>query len=110
VLTSTGKYYVLPIERVDYVEFRAPERPCDLMWRRAEMSVRDGPEGEVFLPSIYVPPAGEVDDLARLGRSTSWVNAEDGPTRGVGQRSFLVGEDDIPIMRIGRIEFAPAAA
>src|SRR5262245_19732948 len=39
VLTSTGKYYWVPIASVKTLEFRAPERRRDLLWRRALMSV-----------------------------------------------------------------------
>ena len=65
VLTSTGKYFWIPLERVDTVEFRAWERPRDLLWRRAHMVVRGGPDGEVYLPVLY---AGSV---CRSGRSDS---------------------------------------
>lgn len=74
VVTSNGKYYLIPIERVASVEFRLPQRPRDLIWRPAQMSVVDGPEGEVFLPAIYVSPADAARDacsarpLDRLGR------------------------------------------
>src|SRR5439155_19980783 len=46
VLTSTGKYYWIPIERVELVEFRPVQRLRDLIWRRARMVVHDGPDGE----------------------------------------------------------------
>src|SRR6185437_7208861 len=39
VLTTTGKYFWIPAERVQVLEFHAPKRPRDLMWRRASMSV-----------------------------------------------------------------------
>ena len=50
MLTSTGKYYWIPMERVEMIEFHDPARPRDLLWRRAHMVVRGGPDGEVFLP------------------------------------------------------------
>jgi type VI secretion system protein ImpE len=109
VITSTGKYYAIPVEKVMAIEFRAPERPRDLTWRRAYMSVDNGPDGEVFFPAIYVPPSGDADDAACLGRSTDWIGGGTEPTRGVGQRSFLIGEDSVPIMQIQRIEFGTAA-
>jgi type VI secretion system protein ImpE len=109
VITSNGKYYLIPIERVASVEFRAPQRPRDLIWRPAQMSVVDGPDGEVFLPAIYVPPSGAaVDAAALLGRSTDWVGGDGVPVRGVGQRTFLVGEESVPIMQLGKLEFGAA--
>ncbi len=109
VVTSVGKYYVIPMERVAFVEFHPPERPRDLMWRRAQMNVLDGPEGEVYIPVSYVPPASvaptAVSDAARLGRVTDWVGGEGSPVRGIGQRSFLVGEESVGILELGRIDF-----
>lgn len=105
VLTSTGKYYWVPLERVELVEFRAPERPKDLLWRRCNMKVEDGPEGEVFIPAIYAGTHKLADDQLRLGRGTQWVEEGDAPVRGQGQRTFLVGDHDIPIMQMTEITF-----
>ena len=86
VLTSTGKYYWIPTETIATVEMHRPERPRDLIWRRAAMDVTEGPDGEVFLPVIYVTPGVEVDERTQLGRVTDYVGSEGEPVRGVGQR------------------------
>lgn len=100
VLTSTGKYYWVPIEQVESVEFRRPARPRDLFWREAHMIVRGGPDGEVYLPALYVGSDQEADGQLRLGRSSDWRGGEGAPVRGVGQRSFLVGEQDLGILEL----------
>lgn len=107
VLTSTGKYFWVPIDRVNVVEFRKPERTRDLYWRRALMEVEGGPDGEVFLPAIYPTEPEPDDERIRLGRATDWVG--EAPTRGVGQRTFLIGDAAVPIMEIGKIEFRRAS-
>ncbi|MFI5025099.1 MAG: type VI secretion system accessory protein TagJ, partial [Alphaproteobacteria bacterium] len=109
VLTSTGKYYWIPMARVELVEFFAPERPRDLLWRRAHMVVSGGPDGEVFLPAIYSAAGEPLADSFRLGRATEWLGGEAAPVRGIGQRSFLIGEDSVPIMDIKTLEFAGTA-
>src|ERR1700744_380383 len=53
VLTTTGKYFWIPTERVVTLEFHAPKRPRDLLWRRVSMSVSEGPDGEVYIPTVY---------------------------------------------------------
>ena len=108
VLTSTGKYYWVPIERIQFVEFRAPERPKDLLWRRAHMVVREGPDGEVFLPALYPQTHTSDDDQLRLGRGTQWIEDAGAPVRGIGQRMYLVGEDTIPILQLKEITYQQA--
>ena len=112
VLTSTGKYYWIPFERVEFVEFRAPERPKDLLWRRCNMKVIEGPEGEVFVPALYAGTHLSTDDQLRLGRGTDWITADNAPVRGVGQRMFLAGNQDVSIMELTEISFdvQPATA
>ncbi len=105
VLTSTGKYFWVPFERVELIEFHAPERPRDLLWRRAHMIVTEGPDGEVFLPTIYPSTRHRTDDQLRLGRGTDWEGEEGGPVRGVGQRMFLVGDEDRSIMDLKEVRY-----
>jgi len=111
VLTSTGRYMWVPVENVISIAFDQPTQPVDLLWRPAEMDVRDGPEGKVFLPTVYCRAEEESDDAARLGRRTDWVALEDdGAVRGVGLRTFLIGEEARTVLEIGELEFdAPEA-
>lgn len=106
VLTSTGKYFWIPAERVELIEFHKPERPRDLLWRRAHMVVRDGPDGEVFLPAVYAGAAADAPDAVKLGRITEW--SETVPVRGSGQRCFLIGEECVPILQVGTLTFQKA--
>lgn len=104
ILTSNGKYYWTPIASVVAMQFRAPERRRDLLWRRVHLSIADGPDGEVFMPAIYV---GKPSTPAhKLGHATDFLG-EAAPITGLGLRSFLVGEESRTIYELGRIEFAP---
>src|SRR5262245_37494978 len=106
VLTSTGKYYWIPVENVELIEFRPPARPRDLLWQRVHMVVRGGPDGEVYLPALYAGSENEADANLPLGRATDWRGGDSTPTRGAGLRTFLIGEDDIPIFEIKEVVFA----
>ncbi len=77
----------------------------DLLWRCAHLIVRGGPDGEVFLSVLYPGAASEVNDQIRLGRSTDWRGGDGVPVRGVGQRTFLVGEDARPILELQTVTF-----
>ena len=102
VLTTTGKYFWIPTGRIISMQFHAATRPRDLLWRRCTMVVRDGPDGDVYVPALYdMPP--DTTDLLRLGRATGWTEME--PVRGSGQRVFLAGEDGLPIQQLTTIDF-----
>jgi type VI secretion system protein ImpE len=105
VYTATGKYYWLPFEKVEEIEFRAPDRPRYLLWRSARLSLREGADLEVHLPALYHGSAQQEDAQCRLGRMTDWRGGDGAPMRGVGQRTFLVGEESRGIMEIGLIRF-----
>ncbi len=108
VLTSTGKYYWVPLSTVSNIEFHKPQKQRDLLWRRAHIEVTQGPDGEVFIPCIY-PVSDKADtnvnEAALLGRSTDWSGDSEGPVRGIGQRSFLVDDDVLGIMEINSLSF-----
>jgi len=106
VLTTTGKYFWVPTERVTSIELHPPRRPRDLAWRRAAISVTDGPDGEVYLPALYISAAAEPRDDIWLGRVTDWLGEDEGLVRGAGQRVFLIGADayaitDLSVLRFG---------
>ncbi|MGO4728577.1 MULTISPECIES: type VI secretion system accessory protein TagJ [unclassified Inquilinus] len=103
VLTTTGKYFWIPTERVESIEFHPPKRPRDLFWRRCTMVVREGPDGDVYLPALYPTDAAAGDSL-RLGRATEWTEGE--PVRGIGQRVYLAGEEGVPVQQLAVLEFS----
>jgi type VI secretion system protein ImpE len=100
VLTSNGKYYWIPTERVERIEFRAPARPRDLLWQRVHMIVRGGPDGEVYLPTLYAGTHAQDDKQLRLGRATDWRGGNGTPVRGLGLRTFLVGDEGRTILEL----------
>jgi type VI secretion system protein ImpE len=100
VLTPTGKYFWVPLNQLRRVEFRAAERPLDILWRPATLDVIDGPSGDAYVPAIYFNGSDSVSDALKLGRETDWREPIAGVFRGIGQRCFLAGEDDTAIMDI----------
>lgn len=102
VLTTTGVYYWIPTERLELLEFHAPKRPRDMVWRRCTASVRGGPDGDVYVPVLY-PRDQMQPDAIRLGRHTEWT--ESAPVRGFGQRLLLAGDEGLPLLSIKKISF-----
>ena len=113
VITTTGKYFWIPPERVLLLEFHKAKRPRDLFWRRATMQVADGPDGEVYLPALYPPTTGTaaaMTDALRLGRATDWPQAGDGgPTLGLGAVTILVGEEALTWLEMDKVSFQVAS-
>jgi type VI secretion system protein ImpE len=110
VLTGTGKYFWIPMQRVEIIEFHDPERPRDLLWRRVHMVVRGGPDGEVFLPTLYAGSWASPDDRIRLGRMTQWRGGEGAPVQGLGQRLFALGDEDVSILELKQITITTPAS
>jgi type VI secretion system protein ImpE len=112
ILTSTGKYFWIGADQIESIEFDARERPLDLLWRPAEVSVRGGPTGKVYMPAIYAPFVADAvpgaEEALRLARRTEWTGGDGSPTRGHGQRALLVGDEERPMLEITRIELAAA--
>lgn len=105
VLTKTGKYYWIPVERVELLEFSKPERPLDLFWRPVRMVVRDAFDAEIHMPVTYGNHE-TADEASRLARRTDWLGGELLPVRGVGQRVFLVdNERELAMMEIDVLNF-----
>lgn len=105
VLTPTGKYFWVPLNQLRRVEFRAAERPLDLLWRPATLDVIDGPSGDAYVPAIYCGFGESVSDSRRLGRETDWQEILEGVFRGVGQKCLLAGDDDVAVMDIESLKF-----
>jgi type VI secretion system protein ImpE len=104
VLTSNGKYYLVPFEQIVLLDFKPPEKPLDLLWRQARMIVEDGPDGEVYIPILYHGSSSTDDAQLRMGRATDWVGDAPGPIRGIGQRELLLGDESFSILEINTIE------
>ena len=106
VLTSTGKYFWIAPEKVESIDPLPVESPRDLLWRPVSMSVAGGPDGNVYLPVIYAAAENPEDESLRLGRATDWKGGDSEPTLGQGQRTFLVGNEDRPVLSLDSITFA----
>jgi type VI secretion system protein ImpE len=105
VLTTAGEHMLVPVERVRSLAFDAPRRSRDLIWRRCAIDLKDGTEGVIFVPAIYLGAEPETDDGLRLGRVTEWTDPEAGPVRGRGQRLLLVGEQALALMSLATVVF-----
>lgn len=101
-----GEFYWVPFEQIDTLALNPPKFPRDLIWAPARLEIRDGPAGEVFLPALYPGSHERPEEEIKLGRLTDWSKADDGPVHGVGQRLFLVGDEDISVLDWRQLQMA----
>lgn len=104
-LTSTGKYFWIPMSEITSLEFQTPESLADLIWRPMRLEVQDEPPGAVYLPTLYVGSAQDDDESIKLGRATKWLGLEEPPVRGLGLRMFLIGDEAKSILDISEVNF-----
>lgn len=112
-LFAAGAYLWIPFEHIISIELQAPQRLRDLLW--APALVQTGPTfkdqelGEVLIPVLYPSSSKHQDDAVRLGRATAWAQETGGDPLPLGQKTFLVDGEEVPLLEIRKIEFKTAA-
>ena len=91
ILSSTGKYFWIPLASIQRLEFRPVGSLFEQLWRPCDLEVANGPDGVVFWPMLY-PSRADDSDAQRLGRATDWIGVQ-GISLGQGLRCFLAGDD-----------------
>ena len=92
VFGSGGAYCWVALEQVESITMNPPRTPRDVLLIPANITLRDGPSGDVVLPALYAGSYASRDDALRLGRATDWAGDESRPIRGIGGKLFLLGE------------------
>lgn len=103
-----GQYTWLPFEQIRRIEIAKPQLLRDLIWARARIESCGGDAGEVFLPVLYPGSSDHQDEAVRLGRTTNWIDKSEGLVRGVGQRMFLIDEQERAMLELAEIHFVHA--
>lgn len=110
-LFVAGSYTRISLEQIASIEIAKPQRLRDLVWTPAIVTTSPAYKamelGEVLLPVLAPFSWKSEDDAVRLGRSTVWEEDSDGNLIPLGQKMFVVGEQEIPILELGKIEFLP---
>jgi type VI secretion system protein ImpE len=108
VISSTGKYFWVPLDRVSELEFEKPKTLRERIWRQASLSVREGPDGIVYIPALYpLLPNRTLSVEARLGRLTDWEELKGGAMVGIGVRTILIGDHGLTLDEITSLSVTP---
>ena len=113
-LFAAGNYLLLPFEHVASIHILPPKRLRDLLWTpaavRTTASFKGTELGEVLLPVLSPFSWRHGDDAVRLGRATLWESQEGYEEQiPVGQKMWLVDDEEIPFLELRALEFDSAA-
>lgn len=100
-LGADGHYYLWTWSDIRSIDFHPVSTPVEAVWRRADVELLDGRQGEVFVPLTYSRSNSESE---KLGRETDWQEHCEGLVTGLGQKLFLVGDDAISLDSVQRME------
>ncbi|NWO05756.1 MAG: tetratricopeptide repeat protein [Alteromonadaceae bacterium] len=100
-LGTDGKFYLWRWSEIEAIDFHPPGSPVELAWRRADVELASGQQGEVFVPLIY---QSSTTDQEKLGRVTDWQEHSARLVTGLGLKQFLVGNDVVGLESVRRAE------
>lgn len=105
-----GEYLWVPWEALRKVKLAPADALLDQLYRPATLTFRDGTAADVHLPLVYPASYRAEGDFA-LGIETDHVCPDGGPTRCVGGKLLLIGDDDeVPLSECRLIEFVGQAS
>lgn len=101
---SQGRYFWVPFDQIDTLRIKKPDTPREVLWMSAQLTLRDGPSGDVFLPGIYAFTHEHADEVLQLGRATDWSDPATGPVRGIGGKLLIVGDEPMPLINVRELD------
>jgi type VI secretion system protein ImpE len=111
---AAGTYLWVPFEYIESVNIQPGRRLRERLWAPAVVTVspefQESEMGEVLIPAIYPFSWKLEDETVWLGRETAWAADDEGHEFPVGQRIFLVDEEEVPLFDVETISFPGAAA
>ena len=112
VLTTTGKYYWVPLAKLRSLEFEPLRFARDQLWRAAKIDIEGGPqEGVVYIPAIYQASQNDtVDEPTRLGRVTHLHRiGEKANKRCFGRRIWIFEREERSLLEIETVRITTKA-
>lgn len=95
-----GKYYWVPMHRIEHLEIDAPSDLRDFVWTGATVTLANGGTHVALIPTRYPGTEAQEDNSLRMARSTEWRELAPGSYAGLGQRMFATNDADLPLLDI----------
>jgi len=100
-----GRYFWIPLQRVQRIELEAPTDLRDTVWTPASFTWTNGAETVGLIPTRYPDTVGASDDALLLARRTDWIEEGARAGRGLGQRMLVTDAGEYALMDVRVIEF-----
>jgi len=104
-----GKYYWMPFASIGTLRLEAPVDLRDLVWTPGHLTLANGGEMVVLVPTRYPGTTASGSAAARLARVTDWVDAGHDTWCGLGPRLLATDAGDTPIMEVRSLRMNAAA-
>jgi len=104
-----GRYFWLPFSAVGGLEMDAPTDLRDAVWTAGTLTLINGGEVPVLIPTRYAGTTEKGDAAAKLARATTWEDVGSETFIGTGQRLLTTDQADIALMDLRSLRMDGAA-
>lgn len=94
---TDGKFYLVRLAEISSLALKPATSLVETIWRPVTINISNGPEGDAFLPLTYVDSQSGAE---KLGRATDWQELTPTVYRGRGLKTWLVGEEAMPLTQL----------
>lgn len=101
-----GKYFWVPMLRVEQLDLNQPDDALDLVWSSCQLTLQGGMAQAVLMPTRYPQSEASADDALALARRTEWLVMSQDHYRGLGQRMFASDVSEVALLDCRLIRFA----
>ena len=98
-----SEYVWIALEELQRIRLAPPAGILEAAFRPTELRFHNGDEIPVVLPLVY-PESEQADGVFATGLETDWSGDGDGPVLGVGNRVWMMGDEEIRLSECRQID------
>ena len=103
-LILNGNYYWVPFHRIRRIQLEEPEDLRDMVWTPAQMTWANGGQAVALIPTRYPGTEDSGDSALLRSRKTEWQQLSGEEYLGLGQRTLVTDQEDLPLLDIRDIQ------
>ena len=102
-----GKYFWMPFTAIHALRVEPPSDLRDYVWTPGNLTLHNGGEHVVMIPTRYPGTSATKDGSAMLARSTDWTDAGAETFVGTGQRLLATDAGDTALLELRTLSVDP---